>query len=237
MHFSVRFLGSQHHFTVQNPEKYTLQSLICYVYLLQCSTLPAPRETFRTKIHVPWTACYEQFSARKYNRMLVDMDLLPLATIPRVGSESPSSSYRRNPPDYTPADNVVDISSDDDDPKEDTNDEDYDAFNPVHGGWISEDSNDSESFVNSDEVRINEEEGMDVNDVDDAVEDEMDHDDPEDTQSEKDIMLDAVSYDWDNDFMADGVTTKPKKRSAFCVRSKWENTVGGWASFSEPAPL
>ncbi|KAL5846145.1 hypothetical protein ACOSQ3_009669 [Xanthoceras sorbifolium] len=103
--------------------------------------------------------------------MLVDMDLLPLATIPRVGSESPLSSYRRNPPNYTPPDNVVDISSDDDDPSEDTDDEDYDAFNPVH-----------------DEVRINEEEGMDVNDVDDAVEDEVDHDDPEDTQSEKDII-------------------------------------------------
>ncbi|KAL5776568.1 hypothetical protein ACOSP7_009494 [Xanthoceras sorbifolium] len=183
MHFSVRFLGSQHHFTVQNPKKYTLQSLICDVYLLQCNTLPAPRETFRTEIHVSWTARYE-----KICRMLVDMDLLPLATIPRVGSESPLSSYRRNPPNYTPPDNVVDISSDDDDPSEDTDDEDYDAFNPVH-----------------DEVRINEEEGMDVNDVDDAVEDEVDHDDPEDTQSEKDIMLDTASYDWDNDFVANGV--------------------------------
>ncbi|KAL5823526.1 hypothetical protein ACOSQ4_021426 [Xanthoceras sorbifolium] len=194
MHFSVRFLGSQHHFTVQNPEKYTLQLLICDVYLLQCSTLPAPEETFRTEIHVPWTTRYE-FSARKYDRMLVDMDLLPLATIPRMGSESPSSSYRRNPPDYTPPDNGVDIASDDDNPSEDTDDEDYDAFNPVHGGWISEESDDSESFVNSDEVRINKEEGMDVNDANDAVEDE----------SEEDIMSDAASYDWDNDFMANGV--------------------------------
>ncbi|KAL5834318.1 hypothetical protein ACOSQ4_013815 [Xanthoceras sorbifolium] len=116
------------------------------------------------------------------------MDLLPLATIPRVGSESPSSLYRRNPHENTPPNNVVDISSDDDDPSEDTDDEDYDAFNPVHGGWISEESDDNESFVNSDKVRINEEEGMDVNDADDAVEDEVDHDDPEDTQSEEDII-------------------------------------------------
>ncbi|KAL5769627.1 hypothetical protein ACOSP7_013781 [Xanthoceras sorbifolium] len=130
----------------------------------------------------------QQFCARKYERMLVDMDLLPLATIPRVGRESPSSLYRRNPYENTPPDNVVDISSDDDDPSEDTDDEDYDAFNPVHGGWISEESDDNESFVNSDKVCINEEEGMDVNDADDAVEDEVDHDDPEDTQSEEDII-------------------------------------------------
>ncbi|KAL5769854.1 hypothetical protein ACOSP7_014008 [Xanthoceras sorbifolium] len=231
MHFSVRFLGSLYHFTVQNPKKYTLQSLICDVYLLQCSTLPAPGETFRTEIHVPWITRYEQ-----------------VAIIPRVGSESPSSSYIRNQPENTPSDNVVDISSDDDNPSEDTDDEDYDAFNPVYGEWISEESDDKESFVNSDEVHINEEEGMNVNDADDAVEDEVDHDDPKDTQSGEDIMSDAASYDWDNDFMDDGAADSESdeenvrsqnqiKRSAFCVRSKWENTVGGWASFSEPAPL
>ncbi|KAH7571319.1 hypothetical protein JRO89_XS04G0022000 [Xanthoceras sorbifolium] len=136
----------------------------------------------------------QQLCARKYERMLVDMDLLPLATIPRMGSESPSSLYRRNPHENTPPDNVVDISSDDDDPSEDTDDEDYDAFNPVHGGWISEESDGNESFVNSDKVRINEEEGMDVNDAVDAVEEEVDHDDPEDTQSEEDIMSDGKHY-------------------------------------------
>ncbi|KAL5819255.1 hypothetical protein ACOSQ4_023097 [Xanthoceras sorbifolium] len=111
--------------------------------------------------------------------------------MPRVGSKSPLSSYIRNPPKNTHPNNMVDISSDDDDPSEDTDDEDYDAYNPVHGGWISEESDDSELFVNSDEVCINEEEGIDVNDTDDAAEDE-------------DIMLDAAYYDWDNDFMADG---------------------------------
>ncbi|KAL5851625.1 hypothetical protein ACOSQ3_006743 [Xanthoceras sorbifolium] len=124
--------------------------------------------------------------------MLVDKDLLPLAIMPKVGSkyhaaeaESTSSSNRTIPRQNTFTDNVVDLSSDDDDVSEDTEDEEDEAYNPVHGGWIKE-----------------EEEGMDLNDGQNAVEDEF-HDDPEDTQSEDDIMSNAASYDWNNDFMPD----------------------------------
>ncbi|KAL5837127.1 hypothetical protein ACOSQ3_014296 [Xanthoceras sorbifolium] len=220
IHFSVRFLGSQHHFSIMNPEKYTLQTLIYDVYLLQ------------TEIHMSWTVRYElQFSARKLDRMLVDMDLLPLATMPRVGSEyhaaeaeSASSSYRTTPCQNTSTDNVVDLSSDDDDDvSEDTEDKEDEACNPVHGRWISEELDDNETYVNSDEVHVEavEEKDMGLNNGQNAVEDEVheDPEDPEDTQSEKDIIR------------------EDKKRSAFCARFKWMRTVRGWSTFSEFAPL
>ncbi|KAL5851774.1 hypothetical protein ACOSQ3_006892 [Xanthoceras sorbifolium] len=124
--------------------------------------------------------------------MLVDMELLLLATMPRVGSEyhaveakSASSSYRTTPRQNTSTNNMVELSSDD--VSEDTEDEEDEAYNPLHGGWISEESDNNETYVNSDEVHVvaAEKEGMGLNDGQNAVEDEV-HDDPEDTQSEED---------------------------------------------------
>ncbi|KAL5848835.1 hypothetical protein ACOSQ4_006848 [Xanthoceras sorbifolium] len=123
--------------------------------------------------------------------------------MPRVGSEyhaveakSASSSYRTTPRQNTSTNNMVDLSSDDvDDVSEDTEDEEDEAYNPLHDGWISEESDNNETYVNSDEVHVvaAEEEGMGLNNGQNVVEDEV-HDDPEDTQSEEDKMLDAASY-------------------------------------------
>ncbi|KAL5766283.1 hypothetical protein ACOSP7_016900 [Xanthoceras sorbifolium] len=106
------------------------------------------------------------------------MDLLPLATMPRVGSEyytveaeSASSSYRRTPRQNASTNNMVDLSSDNG-VSEDTEDGEDEAYNPVHGGWISEESDDSRTHVNSNEIHINEEEDIDLNDVENAVKDE-----------------------------------------------------------------
>ncbi|KAL5736812.1 hypothetical protein ACOSP7_031267 [Xanthoceras sorbifolium] len=105
------------------------------------------------------------------------MDLLLLATILIVGSEYHATEAESN----TMADNVVDISTDDEE------DEDY---NLVSGGWISEESDDSETYVNLNEVQFNEEEDEDLNAAENAFEDEV----PEDTKSDEDILLDSVSF-------------------------------------------
>ncbi|KAL5829074.1 hypothetical protein ACOSQ3_018542 [Xanthoceras sorbifolium] len=170
-----------YHFPILNPKTYTLQTLICDVYLLQCSTLSGPGETFRTEIHVSWTGHYELVEDDVHLQqllILVDMDLLPLATMPKVGSEYHAgepkfalSSYRITPRQNTSTNNVVYLLSDDDDVNEDTEYEEDEAYNPFYGGWIIH----------------NNEEGMDLNDGQNAVEVEV-HDDPEDTQSEEDII-------------------------------------------------
>ncbi|KAL5861627.1 hypothetical protein ACOSQ4_002923 [Xanthoceras sorbifolium] len=120
--------------------------------------------------------------------------------MPTVGSkyhatkvESASSSYRRTSGQSTTTENVVDISVS---ASEDTEGEEDKDYNPVPGGWISEELDDSETFDN-------------------AVEDKV----PEDTESEEDILLDATSFDWDNDFIpadaidsdSDGENGRPEK--------------------------
>ncbi|KAL5770004.1 hypothetical protein ACOSP7_014158 [Xanthoceras sorbifolium] len=121
-----------------------------------------------------------------------------------AAAESNSSSYRTSARLNTYTHNAVDISTDEEIVSVDTEDEKDEAYNPVDGGWISEASDDSKTYVDSDEVHNEaaEEEGMSVDDGQNAVED-LAHDDPEDTQSEEDIMSDAASYDWDNAFMPD----------------------------------
>ncbi|KAL5754220.1 hypothetical protein ACOSP7_022440 [Xanthoceras sorbifolium] len=86
----------------------------------------------------------------------MDMDLLPPATMPIVGSkyhaaevESASSSYRR-----TPVNNMVDLPSDDDiivshtyhHIGEDTEGGEDESYSPVSGGWISKESDESETY-------------------------------------------------------------------------------------------
>ncbi|KAH7553994.1 hypothetical protein JRO89_XS12G0091800 [Xanthoceras sorbifolium] len=95
--------------------------------------------------------------------------------------DSTSSCYRKTPGQNTAADNVVDMSTDDEvtvnhtvyPVGEDTESEEDEDYNPVSGGWIKN-----------------------------AIEDEV----PEDTKSDEDVLLDTVSFDWDNDFMPDGDT-------------------------------
>ncbi|KAL5767555.1 hypothetical protein ACOSQ2_014338 [Xanthoceras sorbifolium] len=149
----------------------------------------------------------QQFMLRKFNRLTVDLELLLLETVmPWVdrehhaaAAESNSSSYRTSARLNTYTHNAVDISTDEEIISVDTEDEKDEAYSPVDGGWISKASDDSETYVDSDEVHNEaaEEEGMSVDDGQNAVEDLV-HNDLEDTQSEEDIMED-------------------KKRSVFCA--------------------
>ncbi|KAL5777283.1 hypothetical protein ACOSP7_010209 [Xanthoceras sorbifolium] len=109
------------------------------------------------------------------------------------------------------SDNIIDISSDSEVSVNDTNhpfgedtdseeDEDY---NPTFGGWISEELYDSETFDVSNEVQFNEEEAKDLNSfvADIGGEDEV----LQETKSDGDVLSDVAFFDFDNDFMPDGV--------------------------------
>ncbi|KAL5848128.1 hypothetical protein ACOSQ4_006146 [Xanthoceras sorbifolium] len=104
LHFFVKFLGSTFQFRIVNPEKYTLHALCCNVYMLQCSTFPEPTEKFKVEINLPWTGRYvvveddihlqqilDMLTARKFDKVVVEIDLLPLAMEPSFQPDDASS--------------------------------------------------------------------------------------------------------------------------------------------------
>ncbi|KAL5764829.1 hypothetical protein ACOSQ2_017423 [Xanthoceras sorbifolium] len=123
LHFFVKFLSSTFQFRIVNPEKYTLHTLWCDVYLLQCSTIPEPAEKFKI---------LDMLTERKFDKVIVEMDLLPLAMEPSLQ------------PDDEGTDNHED--------------EDY---NVVSSGWISEEADYSDSNEEEAEDHSNEEEAED----------------------------------------------------------------------------
>ncbi|KAL5786015.1 hypothetical protein ACOSQ2_008407 [Xanthoceras sorbifolium] len=98
---------------------------------------------------------------------------------------------------------------------EDTDSQEDEDYNPISGGWISEEADYSDS--NEEEVvdHSNEEEAEDElsSNSDIGVEDEV----LEDTESDEDQMSDAASFDFDNDFMADGAVDEESDRVPFRV--------------------
>ncbi|KAL5818436.1 hypothetical protein ACOSQ4_022278 [Xanthoceras sorbifolium] len=209
LHFFVKFVGSTFQITIVNPEKYTLHTLCCDVYLLHCRTFPERAEKFKVVINLSWTGRYvvveddlhlqqilDMLTARKFDKVAVEMDLLPLAIEPSLQPDDASSSYQRTPSQNTMPE-VVQISDD-----EDTDSHEDEDYNPISSGWISEEANYSDSNEEDVEDHSNEEEAEDELSFDSDIggEDEV----LEETESDKDQMPDAASIDFDNNFMADG---------------------------------
>ncbi|KAL5851073.1 hypothetical protein ACOSQ3_006191 [Xanthoceras sorbifolium] len=203
LRFFVKFLGSTFQFRIVNPEKYTLHALCCNVYMLQCSTFPEPTEKFKVEINLPWTGRYvvveddihlqqilDMLTARKFDKVVVEIDLLPLAMEPSFPPDDASSLYQRTPGQNTMPE-VVQISDDEMSKDnrshclEDTNKADY------------SDLNEEEAVDHSDEEEA-EDELSSNSDI--GVEDEV----LEDTELDEDQMSDAASFEFDNEFMADG---------------------------------
>ncbi|KAL5842383.1 hypothetical protein ACOSQ3_012986 [Xanthoceras sorbifolium] len=100
LHFFVKFLGSSFQFRIVNPKMYTLHTLCCDVYMLQCSTFPKPAEKFKVEINLPWTGQYQilnMLTARRFDRVIVEIQLLSLAMDPPLEADYASSSYRETP--------------------------------------------------------------------------------------------------------------------------------------------
>ncbi|KAL5766774.1 hypothetical protein ACOSP7_017391 [Xanthoceras sorbifolium] len=85
---------------------------------------------------------------------------------------------------------------------EDTDSQEDEDYNPISSGWISEEADYSDSNEKEAVNHSNEEEAEDElsSNSDIGVEDEV----LEDTKLEEDQMSDAASFEFDNDFMADG---------------------------------
>ncbi|KAH7571400.1 hypothetical protein JRO89_XS04G0043300 [Xanthoceras sorbifolium] len=111
---STKFLGSQVEFGIQNPDDYTLDSLWADVYMCTYCTLPDPIERFTAEVRLPWTGQYltvsdnrelqdifKMFRLRKLDTIQMNVELLPLATLPAVDDDihvpgSPSSFCSNN---------------------------------------------------------------------------------------------------------------------------------------------
>ncbi|KAL5775243.1 hypothetical protein ACOSP7_012800 [Xanthoceras sorbifolium] len=110
LHFFIKFLGSSFQFRIVNSKKYALHTLCCDVYMLQYSTFPEPAEKFKVEINLPWTGQYvgvkndihlqqilNMLTARRFDRVIVEIQLLSLAMDPPLEADYASSSYRETP--------------------------------------------------------------------------------------------------------------------------------------------
>ncbi|KAL5800248.1 hypothetical protein ACOSQ4_033132 [Xanthoceras sorbifolium] len=97
LNISAKFDGIQTDFLVDKLEEYTLSSLIADVYLFTLSKLPESYEKFKVEVKLPWSGEYKvidnnnqlqniftEFIQRKIRCIRVDVELLPISTLPSV---------------------------------------------------------------------------------------------------------------------------------------------------------
>ncbi|KAL5777383.1 hypothetical protein ACOSP7_010309 [Xanthoceras sorbifolium] len=97
LNISAKFDGIQTDFLVDKLEEYTLSSLIADVYLFTLSKLPELYEKFKVEVKLPWSGEYKvidnnnqlqniftEFIQRKIRCIRVDVELLPISTLPSV---------------------------------------------------------------------------------------------------------------------------------------------------------
>ncbi|KAH7549842.1 hypothetical protein JRO89_XS13G0090700 [Xanthoceras sorbifolium] len=244
LHFFVKFIGLTFQFRIVNPEKYTLYALCCNVYMLQYSTFPEPTEKFKVEINLPWTGRYvvveddihlqkilDILTARKFNKVIMEIDLLPLAMEPSFQPDDASSSCQRTPGQNTMLE-VVQISDDEmsEDNRshclKDTDSQEDEDYNPISSGWISEEADYSDSSEEEAEDELS-------SNSDIGVEDEV----LEDTESDEDQMSDAASFEFDNDFMANGAVDEESDSSTSGKTAKGKRRQEiGVAGSSKSAP-
>ncbi|KAH7568009.1 hypothetical protein JRO89_XS07G0213700 [Xanthoceras sorbifolium] len=125
INISAKFLGTQSDFIIDQPKEYTLSALFTDVYLFTCSKLPDPFEKFKAEVKLPWSSKYKlvkddsdlqqilsRFIVMDIRCVRVDIELLPLDTLPLLDSFNKQCPYPKET--CTPEPVFVYISTDKD---------------------------------------------------------------------------------------------------------------------------
>ncbi|KAL5782006.1 hypothetical protein ACOSP7_007035 [Xanthoceras sorbifolium] len=99
---SAKFLDIQIEYLVQDVENYTLGALWGDMYMMTCSSLPEPSETFKAKVRMPGEYkllerdmdlqdVFQHFKSKGLDTIMVNIDLLPLVAL------NPEDMVRNNP--------------------------------------------------------------------------------------------------------------------------------------------
>ncbi|KAH7573387.1 hypothetical protein JRO89_XS03G0137100 [Xanthoceras sorbifolium] len=89
---SAKFLDIQIEYLVQDVENYTLGALWGDMYMMTCSSLPEPSETFKAKVRMPGEYkllerdmdlqdVFQHFKSKGLDTIMVNIDLLPLVAL------------------------------------------------------------------------------------------------------------------------------------------------------------
>ncbi|KAL5807901.1 hypothetical protein ACOSQ3_028592 [Xanthoceras sorbifolium] len=126
LNVSVKFLGSQLDFLIDQSKEYALSVLFADVYLFTYSKLPYPCKKFKTEVKIPWSSehklvgddtdlqhIYSSFIKRDIRCVRVDIELLPLDTLPSLDFFNEQYPYPEET--CTPEATYVYISIDEDD--------------------------------------------------------------------------------------------------------------------------